>query len=72
MYKERNGRPGGAAGGQAAMAGGVAPVAEAQSWPRRSALFLLATAQTACNHFAQFDPIAAPLPLRAPASVNES
>ena len=33
-----DGRPGGAAGGQAAMAGSVAPAAEAQSWPRRSAL----------------------------------
>ena len=36
VYKERSRRPGGAAGGQAAMAGGVAPAAEAQSWPRRS------------------------------------
>ena len=34
MNKERNHRPGGATGGQAALAGGVAPVAEAQSWPR--------------------------------------
>ena len=40
MYKEkvRSRRPRGAAGGQAAMAGGVAPAAEARSWPRRSAL----------------------------------
>ena len=36
MYKEkvRRRRPGGAAGGQTSMAGGVAPAAEAQSWPR--------------------------------------
>ena len=37
MNKERNRRPGGATGGQAAMAGGVAPAPEAQSSPRRSA-----------------------------------
>ena len=36
--KEGSGRPGGAAAGQAAMAGRLAPAAEAQSWPRRSAL----------------------------------
>ena len=36
--EKRDGRPGGAAGGQAAMAGRLAPAPEAQSWPRRSAL----------------------------------
>ena len=33
-FEEKDGRPGGAAGGQAAMARGVAPAPEAQSWPR--------------------------------------
>ena len=59
---EGNGRPGGAAAAQAAMAGGVAPAAEAQSWrsalgARRSALLIR---QRASNHFARIDPIAVP------------
>ena len=81
--RRRDGRPGGAAGGQAALAGRLAPAPEAQSCARRSALgarrsalgarrsalgarrSILRVAQTTSNHFAQFDTIAAPLPVRA-------
>ena len=50
MHKERTRRPGGAAGGQAALAGGVAPAAEAQSWSRLAALIMRATGR---RHFCQ-------------------
>ena len=72
--EERMRRPGGAAGGQARRSalparrshGARRSALGAQLGARRSALgALIRVAQTTSNHFAQFDTIAAPLPVRA-------